>query len=42
MVNEYGVGHPLPDVTLPSLDGPAVPLSALRGKRRLLYLWGSW
>lgn len=37
-----GVGFPLPDVTLPSLDGEAVRLGELRGKRRLLYLWGSW
>jgi peroxiredoxin len=36
------VGLPLPDVTLPSLDGSTIRLSDLRGKRRLLYLWGSW
>lgn len=42
MGNVNGVGGSLLDVTLPSLDGEAVPLGALRGKRRLLYMWGSW
>jgi hypothetical protein len=37
-----GIGHHLPDVTLPTLNGEAVVLTALRGKRRLLYMWGSW
>jgi hypothetical protein len=37
-----GVGCPLPDVTLPALAGAVVRLADLRGKRRLLYLWGSW
>jgi hypothetical protein len=37
-----GVGFPLPNEILPSLDGQAVRLDDLRGKRRLLYLWGSW
>lgn len=42
MTHEIGVGSRLPDVTLPSLDGDDVHLAELRGKRRLLYLWGSW
>jgi peroxiredoxin len=37
-----GVGDRLPDVTLPGLDGTMVALDARRGKRRLLFLWGSW
>jgi hypothetical protein len=37
-----GVGDPLPDVTLSSLAGGACRLAALRGKRRLLFMWGSW
>jgi peroxiredoxin len=37
-----GVGDRLPEVTLPGLDGPMVALGALRGKRRLLFFWGSW
>ncbi len=42
MANVYGVGCPLPDAALPTLDGGAVRLADLRGKRRLLYMWGSW
>ena len=42
MQSVSGVGFPLPDETLPSLDGRAVRLGDLRGKRRLLYMWGSW
>ena len=37
-----GVGDPLPDVTLPSLGGGDYQLATLRGKRRLLFMWGSW
>jgi len=37
-----GVGDRLPEVTLPGLDGPMVALGGLRGKRRLLFFWGSW
>jgi hypothetical protein len=28
--------------TLPTLDGPALDLHALRGKKVLLFMWGSW
>jgi cytochrome c biogenesis protein CcmG, thiol:disulfide interchange protein DsbE len=35
-------GHPAPDLTLPSLDGDTVSLTNLRGKRLLLFFWGSW
>ncbi len=42
MENVNGVGSGLPDVTLPTLNGDAVRFSALRGTRRLLYMWGSW
>jgi len=37
-----GVGFSFPDVTLLSLDGQETHLGDLRGKRRLLYMWGSW
>ncbi len=37
-----GVGDTLPDVTLHGLDGETVTLGRLRGKRRLLFFWGSW
>ena len=42
MQTETGVGVPLPDVTVRTLDGQDVSLASLCGKRRLLYLWGSW
>ena len=28
--------------TLPTLDGTELDLDALRGKRVLLFMWGSW
>ncbi|MCC2627022.1 MAG: hypothetical protein K0S14_672 [Thermomicrobiales bacterium] len=28
--------------TLPTLDGTALDLHALRGKKVLLFMWGSW
>lgn len=36
------VGDTLPDIILPNLDGGELNLSDLRGKRLLLYFWGSW
>lgn len=36
------VGDTLPDITLPKLAGGELDLSKLRGKRLLLYFWGSW
>ncbi len=42
MESRYGVGYPLPAIELPTLDGDPVSLADLRGKRRLLYMWGSW
>ena len=36
------LGEPSPDWTLPRLDGGELRLSALRGKRVLLFFWGSW
>lgn len=36
------VGDTLPDITLPKLDGGDLNLTDLRGKRVLLYIWGSW
>jgi hypothetical protein len=37
-----GVGDLLPAITLPKLGGGEVRLDTLRGKRRLLFMWGSW
>jgi peroxiredoxin len=36
------VGAPFPEVTLPTLDGEAVSLSQFRGKRLVVFMWGSW
>ena len=36
------VGTPVPDLTLPRLDGGELHLGDLRGKRLLLFFWGSW
>jgi peroxiredoxin len=36
------IGDRLPDVTLPRLDGGDLRLAELRGKRFLLFMWGSW
>lgn len=36
------VGEIVPSVVLQTLDGVEAPLANLRGKRRLLYMWGSW
>lgn len=37
-----GVGSTLPEVTLRDLDGNAYPLSDLRGRRAMLFMWASW
>lgn len=36
------VGDRLPDITLSRLDGGQLALQTLRGKRLLLFFWGSW
>jgi peroxiredoxin len=36
------IDQPFPDVTLPTLDGDTVRFADRRGKRLLLYMWGSW
>lgn len=36
------VGKPVPEVSLPAIDGPPVALSSLRGKIVLLAFWASW
>lgn len=37
-----GVGCPLPALRLPALDGDEIAFGNLRGKRFLLFFWGSW
>jgi hypothetical protein len=36
------VGTPLSMPTLPTLDGAEMDLHSLRGKKVLLFMWGSW
>lgn len=36
------VGNRLPDITLPDLQGRPVALSEYRGRKLLLFVWGSW
>lgn len=36
------VGMTLPSLSLPTLDGETVEFDQLRGKRYLLFFWGSW
>ena len=36
------VGAPFPDVVLPRLGGGELRFAELRGKRLLLFFWGSW
>jgi len=36
------VGQTLPDLTLPRLDGGELRFADLRGKKLLLFMWGSW
>lgn len=42
MATTLTAGMPAPELTLPSLDGETVGLTDLRGKRLLLFFWGSW
>ena len=36
------VGSPLPDLALPRLGGGELAFRDLRGRKLLLYFWGSW
>jgi peroxiredoxin len=36
------IGDTLPDITLPLLSGGKLSTGDLRGKRLLLFFWGSW
>lgn len=36
------VGDRLPDLSLPDLNGRPVALSEYRGRKLLLFVWGSW
>ncbi len=36
------IGDQFPDVRLPTLKGEELSFSNLRGKKVLLFMWGSW
>jgi peroxiredoxin len=36
------VGDLLPELVLPRLDGATLDLRSLRGRRVVLFFWGSW
>jgi hypothetical protein len=36
------VGTTFPALTLPRVDGGVLAIQELRGKRALLFWWGSW
>ena len=36
------LGEPAPDWILPRLDGGDLELRSLRGRKVLLFFWGSW
>lgn len=37
-----GVGDPVPDVTLQTLDGQPLHLGDMAGKKYILFMWASW
>ncbi len=36
------LGDVLPELTLPGLDGGVLDFADLRGRKTLLFFWGSW
>ncbi len=42
MSNMMTVNAHLPLPPLPTLDGPLLDLTTLRGRKVLLFMWGSW
>jgi len=41
-IGEDHMAQTLPDITLPLVTGGELRLQDLRGKRWLLFMWGSW
>lgn len=42
VVSHAPSGQPLPDITLPLVTGGELHARDLRGKKLLLFMWGSW
>ena len=41
-IGDDHMAQTLPDITLPLVTGGELAFRDLRGKRRLLFMWGSW
>jgi hypothetical protein len=42
VASDSGYPRLMPDLVLPSLDGPGVDLSRFRGRKLVLFIWASW
>ena len=42
MIDTTNRGERVPMPVLPTLDGSTLDLATLRGKKVLLFMWGSW
>jgi peroxiredoxin len=36
------IGDPMPDLTLPEINGGEIQLSHYAGKKYIIYMWASW
>jgi cytochrome c biogenesis protein CcmG/thiol:disulfide interchange protein DsbE len=36
------LGQPVPDFTLPTLDGKPIHIRDYRGKKLIVFMWASW
>ncbi|MBI4218971.1 MAG: redoxin domain-containing protein [Chloroflexi bacterium] len=40
--HRLSVGEPVPDFTLPSMDGPDISLREYAGNKLIIFMWASW
>jgi len=40
--SKVAVGQPAPEFAVTTVDGRKLPVSALRGKKVLIFMWASW
>ena len=36
------IGDPAPELLLPDLTGTVIDVGSMRGRRLILFFWGSW
>jgi peroxiredoxin len=36
------VGQPIPDFSLPSIQGDEIRVDSYRGKKLVIFMWASW